>query len=240
MRSPSPTLSRLRPWLQKFLRIKQAHFKPTNLSFIKGKPMLKLLVVYAHLLATCLALGSILVADWRMFRERHQRLRPEGLAGLAQTQRIANSSLAALWVSGALLVLLGYADQSMHYLLNQKLWAKISVVSLLTLNGVLLHRYAFPALRQGVIPAYLPARKRHALATLGGISGASWLFAALLGIARPWNHTLAYPEVMSLFAGVLAFAVMAAISVSGRALLPRAPVALGRTSRAGVGGVAIA
>jgi hypothetical protein len=183
--------------------------------------MFKVMIVYLHVLATCLAIGSIMTADWRLLRGRHFPLRPGSIARLQQTQRGVNLSLIALWISGALLVWIGYMDQPERYLNNEKLWAKISVVTLLTINGWLLHRFAFPALLQGRIPANLPSRKRHFLTMLSSISGASWLFAVFLGIARPWNHTIGYFDVMSVFFGLFALTLLTAIFLSERTLFSR-------------------
>jgi hypothetical protein len=63
--------------------------------------MLKMAIAYVHLLATCMALGSIFIADWRLLRGREFALRPGALARLATTQRMVNVSLLALWITGA-------------------------------------------------------------------------------------------------------------------------------------------
>ena len=78
--------------------------------------LLKPLVVYAHLLATCIALGSVLLADHRLWRWRHRRLNPAMVAQMEETQRVVSLALAALWLSGALLIGLGYLIEGNHYL----------------------------------------------------------------------------------------------------------------------------
>ncbi len=52
------------------------------------------------------------------------------------------------------------------------------------------------------------------LVTLGAISTTSWLFAAFLGIARPWSYSLAVGEILAVFLALLSFAVLAAVAVS--------------------------
>ena len=56
---------------------------------------------------------------------------------------------------------------------------------------------------------------------LSSISGASWLFAVFLGIARPWNHTIGYFDVMSVFIGLFALTLLTAIFLSERTLFSR-------------------
>lgn len=174
--------------------------------------LLKPLVVYAHLLATCIALGSVLLADHRLWRWRHRRLNPAMVAQMEETQRVVSLALAALWLSGALLIGLGYLIEGNHYLLNPKLWAKVSVVSLLTFNGILLHQVGFPLMQRAAFVA-LSWSDQIRLALLGALSGTGWLFAAFLGIARHWNHVLPYHQVMTIFAIALLAATLIALTV---------------------------
>jgi hypothetical protein len=173
--------------------------------------MLKLFVVYAHLIATCLALGMVLTLDWRLFRMRDQVLASADISKLTLTQRIASASLIFLWASGALLVWLGYAEAPANYLTNPKLWAKVSVVVTLTINGLFLHAIAFPKIRVGTVLMRLATRERLWFGAMGAVSSVSWLFAAFLGVARPWNYTMPYSVVMSIFGGLLLLAVLGAI-----------------------------
>lgn len=181
--------------------------------------MLKVLLVYGHLLATCIALGRVLQADHKLWSWRRESLTPMRLEYLAETQKIVTLALLALWGSGLLLVLQGYLAEGVGYLLNQKLWAKVSVVALLSLNGALLHRVGFPLLQRAPF-VWLSSSARIRLALLGALSMSGWLFAAFLGVARPWNHVLPYPYVMGAFAlfSLLACAVAFAVASAAGAV----------------------
>lgn len=174
--------------------------------------MLKTLLVYSHLLATCIALGTLLQADHKLWRWRRERLDEPRRAQLGEVQRVVSVALLGLWITGLALVVQGYLDAGIDYLLNQKLWAKASVVVLLTLNGVLLHRIGFPLLHQAAFVA-LPDAARLRLGLLGALSMSAWLFAAFLGVARPWNHVMPYLHIMGAFAGLLALAASTACVV---------------------------
>jgi len=77
-------------------------------------------------------------------------------------------------------------------------------VCLLTLNGMVLHRYVLPAMeRAGSL-----LRMRFSAGMLavfaGAVSGVSWMYAAMLGVGRPlaWKYTLgelmaAYPMLIA-------------------------------------------
>lgn len=178
--------------------------------------MLKTFLVYGHLIATCIALGRVLQADHKLWGWRKEALDQARLEYLAETQKIVTLALLALWGSGLLLVLQGYLDEGGRYLLNQKLWAKVGVVALLSLNGALLHRIGFPLLQKASFIS-LPGSARSRLALLGALSMSGWLFAAFLGVARPWNHVMPCQYVMGAFVGFSLLACAVAFAVASAA-----------------------
>ncbi|AZD36724.1 hypothetical protein C4K22_3985 [Pseudomonas chlororaphis subsp. aurantiaca] len=178
--------------------------------------MLKMLLVYGHLIATCIALGRVLQADQKLWNWRKDVLDQVQREYLDETQKIVMLALLALWGSGLLLVLQGYFYEGSAYLLNQKLWAKASVVALLSLNGALLHRIGFPLLQKAPF-ASLANSARTRLALLGALSMSGWLFAAFLGVARAWNNALPYLHVMGVFAVFALFACVVALIVANTA-----------------------
>lgn len=175
--------------------------------------MLKTFVVYFHLLATCVAIGSVLMADHTLWSWRNRVLDEIQQQRLAQTQRVVTIALVFLWCSGFALVYLGYMVDGVKYLLNEKLWVKLMVVSLLTLNGVLLHKIGFPRLQRAAF-TQLTSMDRVCLSLLGAVSTTSWLFAAFLGIARPWNYSLPYEQIIGFFGAVLLAAITGAVAIS--------------------------
>lgn len=109
--------------------------------------MIKLLVLYLHLIATCTAIGSILATDLRVVA----RLRTPGFR-LAPPNRfvtqLVGGSLAVLWLSGACLVAFGLSERP-DFLHNPKLQGKLLLVTALTLNAASLHLCVFPNLQRG-------------------------------------------------------------------------------------------
>ena len=170
---------------------------------------MKTLIVYAHLLSACLAIGVLLLQDIALAKTQGKPLSSFAIEELFKTAKITFIALALLWVSGVLLVLIGYLDNPEKYLLNQKLWAKFSVVMILTINGIFLHYYAFPKVVSPLGVTGLKTSEQFLVLLSGSISSVSWLFACYLGIARPWNNTVDYSFVMYiyLFLIVVAFII---------------------------------
>jgi hypothetical protein len=131
-------------------------------------------VLALHLVAAALTAAAVLHEDWRLMTQR--RIVP---ARLARTARAVALGLSVLWTSGIVLVALGVATNGAGSAFTPKLAAKLLVVSLLTLNGVVLHARVFARWWHGDVVA-LDARHWDAVA-LGSVSGASWVGASLLG-----------------------------------------------------------
>lgn len=165
---------------------------------------MKTLIVYVHLIAACLAVGVLLIQDLALVKTRGSKLSFHGIHELKQAAKTIFLSLIVLWISGLALVLIGYLDKPSEYLMNQKLWAKFSVVMILTLNGIVLHYYSFPRVvsQRGLLG--LGNIEKTIVVLTGSTSTVSWLFACYLGIARPWNYTVEYSFVMFVYLGLLA------------------------------------
>ncbi len=98
--------------------------------------MVKTVLLYLHLLATCAAIGTILLTDLRLMAKaagyRVLLEPPERFEA-----RIVTGALVLLYITGAVIVYMGVASHP-DYLANQKLQAKLVLVALLTLNGLLI------------------------------------------------------------------------------------------------------
>jgi len=171
--------------------------------------MIKTLIVYAHLLAACVAIGILLIQDLALAKSKGSALSTSAIKDLTKSAEIMFLALIALWISGLALVLLGFLENP-QYLMNEKLWAKFTVVSVLTLNGIALHYFSFPRVtsRRGLLG--LPTFEQILVTLTGALSSVSWLFACYLGIARNWNYTVDYNFVMFIYSGLLVGAFIVA------------------------------
>lgn len=188
--------------------------------------MIKTLIVYAHLLAACVAIGILLIQDLALAKSKGSPLSATAVKDLTKSAEIMFVALILLWLSGLTLVLLGYLENPQQYLMNEKLWAKFTVVSVLTLNGIALHYFSFPRVtsRRGLLG--LPTFEQILVVLTGALSSVSWLFACYLGIARPWNYTVDFSFVMFIYSGLLigAFIVAGEVLRAMRRAEPEPPM----------------
>jgi hypothetical protein len=193
----------------------------------------RLLLVYVHLLATCVALGALLSTDARLLaRIRHVdfRLAPPN----PLVMRLVAVALFLACVTGAMLVV-GAAPGPGAPLSSPKVQAKLVLVGLLVVNAFVLHVLTFPRLARGRRITPWRARWAFGVALPLAMSHALWLFVAFLGIARPWNHTVSMSFVLTWAAGlVLACwaATMGVVVVAARHQRTRRRRSIARTGHA--------
>ncbi len=179
---------------------------------LETSALLRMLALYTHVLACFAAAAGVVLGDVAIFMpKRVDRLL------LQKSTRLVSWALLALWISGLGLIGIDTGFDPAVMLDKPKLLAKLSVVLVLTLNGWALHRWAFPLLAS---PQDEPQKAAGLPALLGGISSASWLFAAFLGVAKPLAIVLLYPGFMALYGASLLLAIGAALSL-GRQRLAR-------------------
>lgn len=174
---------------------------------------MKTLIVYVHLLAACVAVGILLLQDSTLAKTLGRALSNTAVAELSKAAGIIFAALVLLWVSGLALVVLGYLEDPQHYLFNEKLWAKFSVVSVLTLNGIALHYFSFPRVTcsRGLLGRSV--LEQSLVVFTGALSSVSWLYACFLGVARAWNHTMDYTLVMTIYACLFAAALIVGLKI---------------------------
>jgi hypothetical protein len=165
-------------------------------------------LVFVHLLACCVAIGLVLRSDVALVKAMLKGDRSTALAQNAemkQLQSIVALALAILWATGAWIIAMDtISKDGLHYFANPKIQAKILMVSLLTLNGVMLHNLVLPWMEKAGSLLQL-SFDRTALACFAGtVSGVSWMYAAMLGVGRPlsWKYSLlqilaAYPVLIA-------------------------------------------
>jgi hypothetical protein len=155
-------------------------------------------IVYLHLIACCVALGSVFMSDLHLVRGL---LRSEGGTVAADHLSGLHHSLArallALWITGFAVVGLDVWSNGANVLANPKLQAKFAVVLLLTVNGLALERFVLPALKKAGALMNLTFSNRLLAVFIGAVSGVSWFYAALLGIGRPLNWQFTLTQIMA-------------------------------------------
>lgn len=140
------------------------------------------LVRYGHLLAVAVGLGAAAMADYAAFTGLRRKVSDEFLSILHAAHKMIWPALIAMWVTG--IVLIGIRTGFQLQAFSPKLFAKLFVVTALTVNAVMIGRHGMALIaRQGGLKA-LTAKEMQLAAIMGGVSSASWLFALALGSSR--------------------------------------------------------
>lgn len=137
---------------------------------------IRTLLVFTHLLVCVFALARVYQADVAVFFGRYS------VAKLKRASKEVSWLLLGLWLSGLSLIITDIGLTSIAETISGKLVLKLLVVSVLTLNGMVLHRIAFPVLSRRKC---IPTSQAVLLAITGAISTSHWLTAAYVGVARP-------------------------------------------------------
>ena len=157
--------------------------------------MLKTLIVYIHLIATCAAIGTIVITDLRLAAKAlgYRVVIP---ASERFETLMVTAALTLLYITGASMVYLGLQDNP-AYLDNPKLQGKLVLVALLTVNAVVLHRMVFPILGRSRPVSRWSRGDWTTVALSVSFSNSVWFFCAFLGIARVWNGTVSIGFVLT-------------------------------------------
>ncbi len=162
------------------------------------------ILVFIHLFAFAFAIVMIVGEDFKILISKKM--------DVGKLHKLANRVtilLGVLWVSGIALLAIKPGLDLELILANSKLAAKITVVSVLTINGMLLHLFVFPSFRS-------PEKFKRILviaSLLSVISTTSWIYAGLVGAARAIAPIMTYQNYMNIYLVLLAFALFVGVLV---------------------------
>lgn len=139
---------------------------------------------FCHLLSVAVGLGMAFCADMSLLRRLHEPITPDVLRSLHRAHRLIAVALVAMWLTGLALIYVRTGFDLAAF--SPKLFAKLAVVTVLTLNSWMIGAVAMPAIYRatGRCIAALPFRQRLIFALAGGASTASWLLALALGSSK--------------------------------------------------------
>lgn len=166
--------------------------------------------VVVHLVALGLGAGGALITDFYIVRHAMMRPITEGVAETVEfLGTMVSIGLVLLWASGIYLAIELYLAKPI-FMTNEKFWAKVVIVAVLTINGVNIHHRILPLLKSQVgrkLFDGLSAGTVQFLAIVGAISIVSWMFPLVLGTARQ----LSYVTPIEVVLGFYLLALLAAL-----------------------------
>jgi hypothetical protein len=183
---------------------------------------LKSSLIAIHLLGLVLGVGAATLLDLFIVRFLILNKVNSEYCGVVEfASKVVTAGLVVLWLTG-IGFLVFYALFDPIKLSNQKVWAKIIIVCILTLNGVFIHRTVLPLLRDRVgrtlFDGLRPGQRSVLLAT-GAISAVSWYVPLVLG-AFPQLNFLPVLPILLAYAVLLAAAIAMTHGLA-RVMLPR-------------------
>lgn len=181
-----------------------------SLSLATLKPAL----LFLHLIGLALGLGSASLLDLLLLRTlRRRRILPAEVAFIRFASAVVTAGLALLWLSG-LGLLACYSAFDLPALQNPKLWVKILIVALLSLNGLAIHAFLLPLVRRQAgrdLFDGVSAAKSSLLLVAGAVSVTSWYVPMFLGVAKPLNFVVPALALLAAYGALLAAAMLAAL-----------------------------
>jgi uncharacterized membrane protein len=114
---------------------------------VKASPDVQIPILLIHLLGLVLAVGSVLIVDLRLLQILRRRVvAPSDICLIENLKPYVTAGLLFLWISGVFLVMHNIMG-SPAFIHNPKLHAKILIVVVLTVNGLLVERCALKLIR---------------------------------------------------------------------------------------------
>ncbi len=130
--------------------------------------------------------------------------------------RVTVIGLGLLWYTGLMFLWLMAANDP-DALANPKIWAKLTIVGILTLNGLYIHKAVLPVIRKNIgsrIFDGVSRRQKRMMLASGAISTISWITPIVLGALRDLDLGKPFVEGYLTFMGIYLAAVVCAIGGS--------------------------
>ena len=176
---------------------------------------LKSLLLFFHLAGLAMGVGGAWMLDVFLVRHSGSVISKEKFDVIEFVSRFVLFGLLILWVSGFAFIAFYYFFTP-ELLSNQKVWAKLFVVSVLSVNGYFIHSYMLPKLRRYIgrnLIRSAPTSELRMMAIMGTVSFVSWLFPIILGVAKTLNFSMPAIDIISFYLVVVLCGVVFALGV---------------------------
>ena len=186
------------------------------------------LVRFGHVIGIALGLGLAIYADGRFLRALSSPVRRSELETLKAIHHHVIVAMGILWLTGLALLYVRTGFDLAEF--APKLYFKIGLVSVLTINAVMIGRRVLPAMERFEGWAYveMPVRVRMQLALIGAVSAACWISLLALGVFQAFKtmEASAIADVLRWvfippFVGAVAIAVVLPVIHKLRRLMER-------------------
>src|SRR5882724_1881112 len=179
---------------------------------------IKTFLTMGHLIGLTIGLGGATILDIIMLRLGIQgkAIAQSDVNIVALVSKLVTWALVALWVSG-----IGFEIQSWfvspEIMANPKVYAKLAIVVILTVNGMVLHSRVLPIVYRRVgQPLFdgLHGRELNLMLSCGTISMFSWYIPFFLGIAREMNFVVPASYILAAYGAIVLGTISLAVSLA--------------------------
>lgn len=173
---------------------------PTGGTVIFPAISVKTVLIGLHLVGLVLGFGSAVFLDLYLVQYLwNLKLEPHTVEIARFGSKIVSIGLLILWLSGLGFLALYYFDTP-EKLANPKIWSKVTIVSILTLNGLLIHRLVLEKLAtkhgQLIMDNETDDGKSFLLIS-GSVSFVSWATAMTFGFVKELNGVISAQVLLS-------------------------------------------
>lgn len=171
---------------------------------------LKTIYLIAHIFGAILGAGGAFIGDTMFLSSiKDGHINKDELRFMKLGGRMVWFGLFILVVSGIFLVMTNPG----HYLSSSKFLAKVTIVIVIIINGLIFHLIHFPHIRGHIglkfneSPTFI--KRVPYLLVSGGVSVVSWISTVILGMLRgvPYSYT----DIMSLYIFVVLISITGAL-----------------------------
>ena len=155
-----------------------------------------------HLIGLTAGLGGALYSDFLMVANGVlRRLNKQTLTEVKRLSKFVTYGLLLLWISGAALAY-EISLTNPEFITNEKFWAKVIIVSVLTLNGIFVHYVVLNEAKRSIgkrllIDSSIPMLV--VLALSGSVSFVSWMIPFILGKAPEFSYVIPLENILTLW-----------------------------------------
>jgi hypothetical protein len=110
---------------------------------------IKSTITFLHLAGLALGIGGAWILDGFIIKHLTLKISQEKYDVIVFVSKIVLLGLLILWLSGLLFISF-YYFYSPDMLFNQKVWEKIVIVTILTINGVFVHKTVLPKFQTAI------------------------------------------------------------------------------------------
>jgi len=159
-----------------------------------------------HFIGLSMGLGAATLLDLMIIRFfLGQEMTQQKLEMFAFLADLVNVGLKLLWVTGLGFLVLYWLTDPVK-LGNEKVWAKMVIVGILTINGWFIHRIVLPFMHGQIGYTMLggvPFRKKFVFVTMGMISFVSWYAPIVIANMPQLNFAVPMVQILIAYAAVL-------------------------------------